>query len=398
MLYRKIGQTGLEVSQLGFGCMRLRSEDGAVNMFEPKTIDQELTSRLIHHAMDCGVNYFDTAFPYLGGQSEIVLGKALQGGRRQRVLLTTKLPIWFAKSAADFDATLNQQLQKLGTDYLDFYLLHGLNAGTWEKALSFDVFEFMERIRTDGRVRHVGFSFHDQFPVFQKILDAYNWSLCQIQFNYIDANFQAGLQGLQYAAGKGVGLMIMEPLRGGKLAESLPPEVEAIWSGAKTRRSPAEWALRWVWNFPAVSCVLSGMNTMQQLEENIAVANTAAPNTLTAEELALYDRVKAFYDQRMKVNCSACGYCLPCPEGVNIPGNFAAYNQLHMFDDRLSARMIPPWQRADVCKECGECEELCPQKLPIRELLKDVARDLKDQPVAPAFMVRQEPVNPGKGA
>lgn len=377
MLYRKIGQTGCQVSQLGFGCMRLRAEDGTVEMMDPnKAVDQQLATRLIHYAIDCGVNYFDTAYPYLGGQSETVLGKALQGGRRQKVFLTTKLPLWLAKSSADFEATLNQQLQKLGTDYLDFYLLHGLSAATWEKALSFNVLEFLEQIKADGRVRQVGFSFHDQFPVFRSIVDAYDWSLCQIQFNYVDVNYQAGLRGLQYASGKGLGLVIMEPLRGGKLAENLPPDVEAVWSSAKIRRSPAEWALRWLWNFPAVSCVLSGMNTMQQLEENINVASDATPDTLTEEELVLYDRVKAFYDQRIKVDCTGCGYCMPCPEGVNIPGNFSAYNQLHMFDEPLAGRMIPPGQRADACKECGECEDLCPQKLPISELLKDVARDL----------------------
>ncbi|MGD0622740.1 MAG: aldo/keto reductase [Thermacetogeniaceae bacterium] len=377
MLYRKIGQTDCQVSQLGFGCMRLRAEDGTVEMMNPnKAVDQQLATRLIHYAIDCGVNYFDTAYPYLGGQSETVLGKALQGGRRQKVFLTTKLPLWLAKSSADFEATLNQQLQKLGTDYLDFYLLHGLSAATWERALSFNVLEFLEQIKADGRVRHVGFSFHDQFPVFRSIVDAYDWSLCQIQFNYVDVNYQAGLQGLQYASGKGLGLVIMEPLRGGKLAENLPPDVEAIWSGAKIRRSPAEWALRWLWNFPAISCVLSGMNTMQQLEENINVASDATPDTLTEEELVLYDRVKAFYDQRIKVDCTGCGYCMPCPEGVNIPGNFSAYNQLHMFDERMAGRMIPPGQQADACKECGQCEDLCPQKLPISELLKDVARDL----------------------
>jgi predicted aldo/keto reductase-like oxidoreductase len=377
MLYREIGQTGCQVSQLGFGCMRLRTEDGTVEMMNPnKAVDQQLATRLIRHAMDCGVNYFDTAYPYLGGQSETVLGKALQEGRRQKVFLTTKLPLWLAKSGADFEAFLNQQLQKLGTDYLDFYLLHGLNAASWEKALSFNVLEFLERIKADGRARQVGFSFHDQFPVFRSIVDAYNWSLCQIQFNYVDVNYQAGLTGLQYAAEKRLGLMIMEPLRGGKLAEKLPPDVEAIWSGAKVRRSPAEWALRWLWNFPAISCVLSGMNTMQQLEENINVASDATPNTLTEEELVLFDRVKAFYEQRIKVDCTGCGYCMPCPEGVNIPGNFSAYNQLHMFDEPLAGRMIPPEQRADACKECGECEDLCPQKLPIRELLKDVAREL----------------------
>ena len=230
MLYRKIGQTGCRVSQLGFGCMRLKAEDGTVDMMNPnKAVDQQLATRLIHYAIDCGVNYFDTAYPYLGGQSETVLGKALQGERRQMVLLTTKLPLWFIKSGEDFEAILNRQLQKLMTDHLDFYLLHGLNATSWEKALSFNVLEFLERIKADGRVRHVGFSFHDQFPVFKSIVDAYNWSLCQIQLNYVDLDYQAGLRGLQYAAEKRLGLVIMEPLRGGKLAGKLPPEVEAIW-------------------------------------------------------------------------------------------------------------------------------------------------------------------------
>ncbi len=381
MFYRQMGQTGCRVSQLGFGCMRLRAEDGSVEMFNPnKTIDDKLAARLIHHAIERGVNYFDTAFPYLGGQSEVVLGRALQGGYRQKVYLTTKLPLWTATSEADFETVLNRQLQKLATDYLDFYLLHGLNAGTWQKALSFNVLEFLKRAQADGRVRSVGFSFHDQFSVFKEIIDAYDWSLCQIQLNYMDENYQAGLKGLQYAGAKGLGLVIMEPLRGGKLAENLPPEVEAIWNEADVRRSPAEWALRWVWNFAEVSCVLSGMNTLEQVDENIDVAGDALPNTLTTpKELALYDRVRAFYNQRIKVNCTGCGYCLPCPEGVNIPANFSAYNQFHIFDDRISGSMIPADQRAAVCKECGQCEELCPQQIPIREMLKEVSKEFAEQ-------------------
>jgi hypothetical protein len=376
MIYRDMGRTGCKVSVLGFGCMRLRSEDGTVEAMNPdKAVDQKLATRLIHHAIDRGVNYFDTAFPYLGGQSETVLGKALRGERRQKVFLTTKLPLWQITSGADFETTLNRQLQKLGTEYLDFYLLHGLSSESWQRALSFNVLDFVEKIQADGRVRQVGFSFHDEYPVFKAIVDAYDWALCQIQLNYVDRNYQAGLQGLHYAADKGLGLVVMEPLRGGKLAEDLPPDVEAIWNEAATRRSPAQWGLRWLWNFPEVSCVLSGMNTMQQVEDNLDEADAAAPGALSAEELALYDRVKEFYDQRIKVNCTGCGYCMPCPEGVNIPANFSAYNQLSVFEDRMRGRMIPTAQRADICKECGQCEDLCPQKLPIRELLKDVARE-----------------------
>jgi predicted aldo/keto reductase-like oxidoreductase len=392
MIYRDLGRTGCKVSVLGFGCMRLRSEDGTVEAMNPdKAVDQKLATRLIHHAIDRGVNYFDTAFPYLGGQSETVLGKALRGERRQKVFLTTKLPLWQITSGADFETTLNRQLQKLGTEYLDFYLLHGLNAETWQKALSFNVLDFVEKIQEDGRVRQVGFSFHDEYPVFKAIVDAYDWALCQIQLNYVDRNYQAGLKGLRYAADKGLGLIAMEPLRGGKLAEDLPPDVEAIWNEAPTRRSPAQWGLRWLWNFPEVSCVLSGMNTMQQVEDNIDEADDAAPGALSAAELALYDRVKEFYDQRIRVNCTGCSYCMPCPEGVNIPANFSAYNQLSMFGDRMRGRMIPAAQRADICKECGQCEDLCPQKLPIRDLLKDVAREF---PAGEAFSMPRPTAKP----
>jgi len=379
MIYRDMGRTGCKVSVLGFGCMRLLSVDGTVEAMDPeKAVDQKLATRLIHHAIDRGVNYFDTAYPYLGGQSETVVGKALRGERRQKVFLTTKLPLWQVRSGADFENTLNRQLQKLGTEYLDFYLLHGLGAENWQKALSFNVLDFLEKIQADGRVRHVGFSFHDEFPVFQSIVDAYDWALCQIQLNYVERNYQAGLRGLHYAAAKGLGLVIMEPLRGGKLAEDLPPDAAAIWNEAPARRLPAEWGLRWLWNFPEVSCVLSGMNTMQQVEENINAADSAQ-DTLTAEELVLYDRVKAVYDQRIKVNCTGCGYCMPCPEGINIPANFSAYNQAYIFENRMAGRMIPAAQRAEACKECGQCEDLCPQKLPIRDLLKDVAGEFAGQ-------------------
>ena len=380
MLYRKLGKTGREVSVLGFGCMRLPLKHGlekATDVFDAtKPIDEDQATAMIHHAVEQGVNYFDTAYPYHGGQSEAFLGKALSG-YRDRVMVATKSPIWLVQTTADFDRFLDEQLGKLGTSYVDFYLLHSLGRQSWVRMKELGALPFLDEVLRDGRARYAGFSFHDEVKVFKEIVDGYDWAMCQIQYNYFDEHYQAGREGLQYAAGKGLGVVVMEPLRGGKLTGTIPAEVRALWDSAAARRTPAEWALRWVWNHPEVSTALSGVSARAQIEENIRIADKGAPNSLTPADLELINRVTQTYRSMVKVDCTGCAYCVPCPNGVDIPLNFSLYNDTFMFKDSEIAYMIyahftAPEQRASNCAECGECEEHCPQHLEIREELKKV--------------------------
>lgn len=384
MLYRKMGKTGDNVSALGFGCMRLPMLNcqSAVDRWDPnKEIDLEQVDRMIHHALDNGVNYFDTAYPYHGGKSEVVLGERIKG-YRDKVMIATKLPTWMAKEESDFEKFLTEQLERLQTDYIDYYLLHGLNRPLWQKMKDMNALPFLDRIKKDGRIRRLGFSFHDDIIIFKEIVDGYDWDMCQIQYNYFDEDYQAGREGLDYAASKGLGVVVMEPLRGGKLTERIPDEIQAMWDSASVRRTPAEWALRWVWNHAAVSTVLSGMSEMGQVVENVRLADGAVADSLTDQELALIGKVKAKYRDMLKIDCTGCAYCMPCPNGVNIPMNFSIYNDTFMFKDpemssMLYNFMMSPEQRASGCLECGECEEKCPQQISIMEELKNVHERLK---------------------
>jgi predicted aldo/keto reductase-like oxidoreductase len=385
MLYRKLGKTGLDVSLLGFGCMRLPLAGGsrkAIDSLDPtKPIDEEEAIRMVHYAIDHGINYFDTAYPYHGGKSEIVLGKAIKGSR-DKVYIATKLPARSVERANDFDRFLQEQIQKLDTTYLDIYLLHGLNRPVWHRMKDMGVLDFLRDIVADGRARYVGFSFHDDVKIFKEIVDSYDWGLCQIQYNYFDENYQAGKEGLMYAASKGLGVVIMEPLRGGKLTQGIPAQVQAIWDSAKVKRTPAEWGLRWVWNHNEVSIALSGMSNMEQLKENVSLADKGLPNSLTEEDLDLIHRVAKEYKQMLEIDCTGCAYCVPCPNGVNIPVIFSLYNDTFVFkrDARhalsLYDRLLTPEQQASNCAECGECEEQCPQQIMIIEELKKVHQSL----------------------
>ena len=387
MLYRRLGKTDLLVSVLGFGCMRLPILNGTgsgADRFNPNfDIDEELATRMVHYAIDRGVNYFDTAYPYHGGKSETFLGKALKG-KRQRVLLATKLLPRLVKKREDFDRVLDEQLKKLDTAYLDVYLLHGLGRERWADMKELKALEFLDRIRTDGRARYVGFSYHDDVRLFKEIVDSYDWTLCQVQYNYFDEHYQAGKEGVAYAASKGLGVVVMEPLRGGKLTERIPAEVQAIWDSAEKKRTPAAWALRWVWNHPEVSTVLSGMSEMSQVKENIRLADDGYPNSLSLQELSLIRRVTESYRKMLKVDCTGCAYCMPCETGVNIPLNFQLYNDTFMFKDpemnvMLYNNMLSPEQRASNCAECGDCEEACPQHIKIIDELKNVHKKLSPQ-------------------
>lgn len=379
MLHRKLGNLDIEVPALGFGCMRLPlvGQDNPLAMFDPKIpIDEAQVTEMIEYALDQGIDYFDTAYMYHGGNSEKLIGRILSSFR-DRIMLTTKLPCRIVQTADDFERLLSEQLGRLQTDYLDFYLMHGIGGEIWQKMLAFGVLDFIEKIIADGRVRHVGFSFHDGPSAFREIIDSYDWSLCQIQYNYFDQNFQAGREGLEYAARKGVGVVIMEPLRGGRLVNNIPEDVQALWDAAPVQRTPVEWALQWVWNHPQVSMVLSGMSRMEEVRENIEYARNALPNSLSAEELGLVSQVADVYRQKLAVNCTACAYCMPCPNGVNIPGCLSLYNDFQMFDPNqlpliFYNKMMTSDQRADQCIQCGECEDKCPQKIAIADTLERV--------------------------
>jgi uncharacterized protein len=371
--YRKFGRLDWKVSVLGFGAMRLPLTDrDQAHINEPESI------RMIRYAIDHGVNYLDSAYPYHMGQSETLVSKALQDGYRERIKIATKLPVRMVQSATDFDRFFDEQMNRLKIKTLDFYLLHGINAQSWHLVRDLGVLQWAERQMAAGRIDHLGFSFHDEYDAFKEIVDAYdNWSLSQVQYNYMDVNKQAGRRGVEYAAGKGLAVVVMEPIRGGLLSKNPPPQVASIWQSAPQKRSLAERALLWVWNQPEISVALSGMSTMEQVTENIAIANRSRPGLLTSDELALYDRVREAYQGLRPIPCTTCGYCQPCPNGVEIPQIFQLYNEAMIFDDHMVGQFrymgpggIKEEHRADHCVECCVCMVACPQKIRIPYELK----------------------------
>ncbi|MFP4394589.1 MAG: aldo/keto reductase [Anaerolineales bacterium] len=370
MKYRTFGQLDWQPSALGFGCMRLPTHDD-----NPKNIDEPLATEMIRHAIDEGVNYIDTAWPYHQEASEPFVGRVLQDGYREQVKLATKLPCWLMEKPEDFDHYLDEQLQRLQTDHIDFYLLHALEADRWEKMKKLDALASAEAALADGRIRHLGFSFHDDYEVFQRIIDEYEgWTFCQIQYNYMDIAYQAGRKGLKYAADHGLAVVIMEGLRGGQLAQDPPPDpVAELWATSERDWKPAEWGLQWLWNQPEVSVVLSGMSEMQHVTENIASAKRSGVGLLNDEDLEIIRQVRATYEELAPIPCTGCEYCLPCPNDVNIPRVFKLYNEAMMYDDLEGARRGYQWlkeeQRANACVACGACEEQCPQGIEIIEWL-----------------------------
>ncbi len=367
MQYRTFGTLDWKPSALGFGAMRLPIIDG-----DPSRIDEKEAQTMVRYAIDHGVNYVDTAYPYHRGTSESFLGKALQDGYRERVKLATKMPCWLIKTPEDFDTYLDEQLTRLQTEYIDFYLLHALNKETWPTMLELKVFDWAEKAIHDKRIRYLGFSFHDEYELFKEIVDSHNWTFCQIQYNYMDEDYQAGTKGLHYAASKGLAVVVMEPIRGGQLAN--PPEsIQKLWDSTPTKRRSADWALQWVWNHPEVSLLLSGMSTLEQVNQNVTSADKSRPELLTEEELAVIARVRDTYRELCPIPCTGCEYCIPCPHNVKIPEIFEIYNEAVMYNALTSAKrmyqFVKEEERADKCEQCGECEEKCPQKLGIRELL-----------------------------
>ena len=370
MLYRRMNQTDTKLSILGFGCMRLPQTTNC-NIDEPQAV------KMVRYAIDHGITYFDTAYVYHNGESEPFLGRALSDGYREKVHLATKLPVWDVQSQNDMDRVLDEQLLRLNTDHIDFYLLHGLGKTSWITMLNLNVGEFLDQAIADGRIHRAGFSFHDEVQVFKEIVDDYDWTFAQIQYNYMDEEYQAGTEGLNYAAAKGLGIVIMEPLRGGVLARETR-ETKKIFAKRGHPRSAAEWGLRWLWNHPEITVVLSGMSTMQQLKDNLGYANHGIPLSLTKDDIAVYEEIKTYYRSKMKIPCTKCRYCMPCMAGVEIPECFTAFNDAFVYSDTAGAKMSYDSYTgfggdASQCQDCGVCESLCPQHLPIRKHLKEVS-------------------------
>lgn len=367
------------LSILGFGCMRLPKKGNA--------IDEEESAKMIISAIDNGVNYFDTAYIYQNGKSESTLGKVLAQGFRDKVNIATKIPPFLVKKTTDFDKIFNTQLERLQTDHIDYYLIHMLmDVQTWERLKSLGVVEWIQDKKNTGAIRNIGFSFHGTKSEFISIIDVYDWDFCQIQYNFIDENNQAGKSGLIYAASKGIPVIVMEPLRGGKIVFGLPKEIDELWKQMKPARSVADWALRWVWNHPQVNVVLSGMSTQDQVDENIRIASDAQADSLSAQELSVFNTAREIIRAKTKVNCTACGYCMPCPSGVDIPACFAAYNDKYLnpkgFSSKLTyiqntGAMTSHPSYASKCVQCRQCEPHCPQGIIISERLKDVKNDLE---------------------
>lgn len=367
MNYRILGKTGEKVSVLGFGCMRLPIRGESM-----KNIDVPATIRMIRYAVDQGINYIDTAYVYHEGHSEEVVAKALKDGYREKVFIATKLPVWNVRKHEDMERLLDEQLNNLETDCIDFYLVHALNRTYWPKLVDLGLLDFLRQAKEKGKVKHLGFSFHDEYEVFQGIVDSFPWSFCQIQYNYLDESFQAGKKGLEYAAKQGLGIVIMEPLRGGALVQGLAEDAKEMIEKAPNKMKPAELALKWVWNHPEVGVVLSGMTEMNHVRDNTQYA-LASEKPLTSEEKEMIQNIQNIYQNRRQINCTACKYCMPCPSGVDIPQCFEFYNMAYMMDNIKGARF---WynriSKASNCVECGQCETHCPQNISIIAKLKDV--------------------------
>lgn len=377
MQYREMGKTGDKISALGYGCMRFP--------WSGVRVDEKRAERQVISAIEQGVNYLDTAYLYLG--NEATVGNILSKGYRDKVNIATKLPPVQVNSRRDMERILDLQLERLKTDRIDYYLMHNLvTFAGWERLKQLGVEDFMEKAKAAGKIRRVAFSSHGCRDEFIKIVDDYPWDMAQIQFNYLDEHNQAGIEGLSHAASRGLGVVVMEPLRGGFLVNKLPSEVHEIFDKAAVSRSPAEWALRWIWNHPEVTAVLSGMNEEAQITENIAIASNAAPKALSAEELQMFEEIRAVISRKTKVPCTGCAYCMPCPAGVDIPGCFSVYNDKYIHNglNRQTSYLIRTSgfdggkkTYASLCKNCGLCEKKCPQEIPIRRHLKEVSGEFE---------------------
>ena len=376
MKLRNFGKLGIQGSAFGLGCMRFPTKE--VN--GEKVVDEENAINIIRTAIDGGVTYLDTAYVYLGQQSEVIVGKALQDGYRERCTIATKLPIWLVEKPEDMQRMFDEELERLQTDHIDFYLVHALGRERWDKAKALGVREFLTRLKAEGKIRFACFSFHDDYDAFAYILNDYDWDMCQLQFNYMDVNNQAGLKGVRLAGSKGIPVVVMEGLLGGRLANA-PDNVQALYDAFPTKRSPVEWAFRWLCNQPEVATVLSGVTTVEQTRDNLRIFDTVEPGCMDADELALIDRVRDAYNSRIKVGCTGCAYCMPCPQGVDIPGSFSAWNNASLYGglgqgNKDYQRLCSEGKAPTQCVECGACMAVCPQHIDIIDMLKNVTADL----------------------
>ncbi|MDW7661113.1 MAG: aldo/keto reductase [Bacillota bacterium] len=383
MKYRVNPKNGDKLSILGFGCMRFSKDENEVE-------------RQIIYAIENGVNYFDTAYMY--PNSEVILGRVLAKGYRDKVKIATKLPPFMVKKYEDLDKIFYEELRRLQTDRIDYYFMHMLtDVKIWNRLVGLGIVEWIEEKKQKGEIINIGFSYHGGREEFKRLVDSYDWEFCMIQYNYLDENNQAGRSGLEYAHSKGLPVMIMEPLRGGKLVTNLPKEVFKIWDNAYIKRSPAEWAFRWIWNHPEVTVVLSGMNSQEMVEENIRVADSSEANAFTDTDFKLFSDVKSILDEKIKVPCTGCNYCMPCPFGVDIPTCFSTYNDREI-EGKFSAigkyimqtSLKSEASNASLCTQCGACEVHCPQKIAIREELRNVTNKMEGIYYKPArFLIKK---------
>lgn len=373
MTYRRFPGTDLTVSALGLGTMRLPTLPQPEN-----PIDEEKAIDMIREAIDKGVTYVDTAYGYHGGKSEVVVGKALKDGYRERVTLTTKLPVWLVNEYADMEKLLDEQLSRLQTDHVDIYLLHALSRSSYDKIKALDYPKFLQDMLAKGKVRHVGFSFHDDSAAFEYIARDYDWNVAQIQMNVLDEFNQATLKtATELSREKNMGLIIMEPLRGGALAANVPTDVLKLYASQPVKRSPVEWAFRYLYDKPEFITILSGMSSREQVLDNLNIFAKAEPNCMSEEEKQMMTRVREIYEARVRVGCTGCEYCMPCPAGVNIPGVFRTLDRHTMFGTEQNfyqdyARMEEKGTDGGKCVRCGRCETLCPQHFHIRDLLASI--------------------------
>lgn len=371
MKYRKLGKTNEEVSILGFGCMRFPQKNGKIDEIE--------ATKMLKFAIDNGLNYIDTAYIYHDGESEAFVGRALSGEYRNKVKLATKLPTWLVKSRDDMDKFLHEQLERLNTEQIDFYLIHNLNREIYNMIKSYGLFEFLDKIKEEKLVKYIGFSFHDTIDLYKEIIDDYDWDFTQIQYNYIDEDYQAGTEGLLYAASKNLGIIVMEPLRGGALVNKIPPKALEIMNNSNINKSPAEWAFKFLYNKEQISVVLSGMSTIEQVNDNLRIANDhGESNSLIEDEKVILDKLRDEFNSKIRVNCTGCKYCIPCPMDINIPQCFELLNNAYMFDDIsvnkeiYNKYLVREDKDASKCIDCGVCESKCPQHIQIRDMLKNV--------------------------
>lgn len=387
MQYRN-DKYGNPISILGYGCMRFSQKSGKINL---EKAEQEIMA-----AYEAGVNYFDTAYIYSG--NEAALGKILErNGIREKVNIATKLPHYMIKTKESAEKTFQEELNRLRTDYVDYYLMHMLtDVKTWERLKGLGLEDWIREKKESGAIRQIGFSYHGNSDMFCQLLDAYDWDFCMIQYNYLDEHSQAGRTGLHYAAAKGIPVMIMEPLRGGRLVNHLPEKAEKLFHGYEIKRTPAEWAFRWLWNQPEVTCVLSGMNSLEMVRENVKNAAEARAGEFTEREEALLKDVVGAINEKMKVGCTGCGYCMPCPKGVDIPGTFSIYNKRYT-DGRWNALqeyMMCTVLRKDStsasnCVGCGKCEKHCPQHIEVRKELENAKKALE----GPVYQIAKKAVS-----